>query len=172
MEWLSGDPAVLYYENWRGQRNPLYPCLAMEQVLKKYPKARLHLYNCPGGKMHETFKAFIDHAKWWRFVRSLQGPVEDVNLLLNKVDIVVSGLYPLYARGIEAFGAGKAFIGAGYKEDGYPWQCSEFSPDALAEAIIRCHENYDQVNYRQWAETRHDVMDTMRQATAVYERYL
>ena len=36
-ERLSGEPAVLYVENWRGQRNPLYLCVAMEQVWKKYP---------------------------------------------------------------------------------------------------------------------------------------
>src|SRR3990167_10540441 len=44
-EKLSGEPAVLYYENWRGSRNPLYLCIAMQQVWQKYPKARLHLYN-------------------------------------------------------------------------------------------------------------------------------
>lgn len=45
-EKLSGEPSVLYIENWRGQRNPLYLCVAMQEVHKKYPNARLHLYNC------------------------------------------------------------------------------------------------------------------------------
>jgi len=117
---LEGSPAILYIENWRGQRNPLYLCRAMEEVHKKLPDARLHLVNCKDPKMKETFQALIKQCKWWPFIRTLMGPVNDVNNVYNRVDMVVSGLFPLYARGIEAFGAGKAFIGAGYKETGYP----------------------------------------------------
>lgn len=170
-ERLSGEPAVLYYENWRGQRNPLYLCQAMEIVHRTYPKARLHLYNCQDKKMLETFKALIQHNKWWTFIRSLQGPVPDVNQLLNKVDIVVSCLYPLYARSIEAFGAGKAFIGPGYTDPEYKFHCT-LDPESMAAAIISCHENYDAVNYRQWAEQKHDVKETVKQSLAVYERYV
>lgn len=170
---LSGEPAVLYVEHWRGQRNPLYLCVAMERVWQKFPKARLHLYNCTDLKMHATFKALNSHCKWWPFLRTLNGPVKDdqINLLYNRADIVVSGLYPLYARSIEAFGAGKAFIGPGYKHAGYPWVC-DLDPVSMADAIIRCWENYSLINYRQWAEDHHDVMDTVRAATKVYERYL
>ena len=150
-ERLSGNPAVLYVENWRGQRNPLYLCIAMMEVWKKYPDARLHLFNLTDPKMQATFKALSDVGKWWPFLRTMAGPEKDVNLLYNRADIVVSCLYPLYARGIEAFGAGKAFIGPGYKEPGYPWQC-ELQPESMAQAIIDCHENYDKVDYRRWAE--------------------
>lgn len=170
-ERLSGEPAVLYVENWRGQRNPLYLCVAMQKVWQKYPNARLHLYNCSDKRMSETFKALIQHNKWWTFIRSLQGPEKDVNLLYNRVDMVVSCLYPLYARGIEAFGAGKAFIGPGYREDGYPWTC-ELDPDSMADTIIRCWENYGQVDYRRWGEEHHDVAETVRQCVRIYERYL
>ncbi len=170
---LSGDPAVLYVEHWRGQRNPLYLCVAMQQVWQKYPKARLHLYNCTDKKMSETFKALNSHCKWWTFMRTLSGPVADadVNTLYNRADIVVSGLYPLYARSIEAFGAGKAFIGPGYTDPNYPWHCT-LDPDSMAKAIIDCHENYDTVNYRQWAERKHDVMETVKQTMDIYGRYL
>jgi glycosyltransferase involved in cell wall biosynthesis len=169
---LSGEPAVLYVEHWRGQRNPLYLAVAMEQVWQRYPKARLHLYNCTDPKMYKTFKALHDHNKWWAFLRTMQGPVADadVNLLYNRADIVVSGLFPLYARSIEAFGAGKAFIGPGYKDPAYPWRC-DLDPVSIADAICRCWENYDQINYRQWAEQKHDVMETVRQTIAIYERY-
>lgn len=170
-EKLSGEPAVLYIENWRGQRNPLYLCVAMQEVWRKYPKARLHLYNLQDKRMHETFKALIANNKWSTFIRSLQGPVQDVNTLYNRVDMVVSCLYPLYARGIEAFGAGKAFIGAGYKEDNYPWQC-ELQPESMADAIIRCWEGYDKIDYRKWAQDHHDVDETVRQSIKIYERYL
>jgi glycosyltransferase involved in cell wall biosynthesis len=170
-ERLSGEPAVLYVENWRGQRNPLYLCVAMQEVWKKYPNARLHLYNLTDKRMKETFSAMIQHNKWWTFVRSLQGPVQDVNTLYNRVDMVVSGLYPLYARGIEAFGAGKAFIGPGYHEDNYPWTC-ELQPESMAQAIINCWENYGQVDYRKWAQEHHDVADTVKESVAIYERYL
>lgn len=170
-ERLSGEPAVLYIENWRGQRNPLYLCVAMQEVYKKFPKARLHLYNLQDQRMKETFKALIDHNKWSTFVRSIQGPVQDVNLLYNRVDMVVSCLYPLYARGIEAFGAGKAFLGAGYKECGYPWTM-ELQPESMAQAIIDCWEGYDKVNYREWAEEHHDVAESVRQSVEIYERYL
>lgn len=170
---LAGEPAVLYAEHWRGQRNPLYLCVAMQRVWQKFPKARLHLFNCTDKKMYDTFRALSQHNKWWAFLRTMNGPVADqnVNQLYNRADIVVSGLYPLYARSIEAFGAGKAFIGPGYKEPGYPWTC-DLDPDSMAAAIIRCWENYDTVNYRRWAKERHDVMETVRQATQIYERYV
>jgi glycosyltransferase involved in cell wall biosynthesis len=171
LERLSGEPAVLYVENWRGQRNPLYVCVAMQIVHEKYPNARLHLYNCQDKRMMETFQALIKNNKWWTFIRSIQGPVEDVNKLYNQVDMVVSGLYPLYARGIEAFGAGKAFIGPGYREDGYPYTC-ELDPQSMADAIIKCWENYKSIDYRKWAETKHDVNETVRQSVEVYNRYL
>jgi glycosyltransferase involved in cell wall biosynthesis len=170
---LSGEPAVLYAEHWRGQRNPLYLCVAMERVWQKFPKARLHLFNCTDPKMHKTFKALYDHNKWWTFLRTMSGPVKDadVNALYNRADIVVSGLFPLYARSIEAFGAGKAFIGPGYKDPEYPWQC-DLDPVSMADAITRCWEGYDTVNYRQWAERKHDVMETVRQSVDIYRRYL
>jgi glycosyltransferase involved in cell wall biosynthesis len=170
---LSGDPAVLYVEHWRGQRNPLYLCVAMQQVWQKYPKARLHLFNCTDKKMSETFKTLINANKWWTFIRTLNGPVADadVNHLYARADIVVSCLYPLYARSIEAFGAGKALIAPGYTDEEYPFHC-DLHPDSMAKAIIDCHENYDRVNYRQWAERKHDVMETMRQAADIYRRFM
>ena len=170
-ERLSGEPAVLYYENWRGQRNPLYWCVAMQEVHKKYPNARLHLYNCTDKRMVDTFQALNAHCHWWPFLRSISGAAPDVNLLLNQVDMVVSGLFPLYARSIEAFGAGKAFISPGYSEFDYPWTCS-YDPHSMAEAIIKCHEGYDKVNYRQWAVDHHNVKDTVEQSIKIYERYL
>jgi glycosyltransferase involved in cell wall biosynthesis len=169
---LSGEPAILYAEHWRGQRNPLYLCVAMEQVWKKFPKARLHLFNCTDQKMHATFRALCTNNKWWCFLRTMTGPVPDaeINRLYNRADIVVSGLYPLYARSIEAFGAGKAFIGPGYRDDTYPWRC-DLDPDSMAAAIINCWENYDVLNYRKWAEQKHDVMETVKQCVQIYERY-
>jgi glycosyltransferase involved in cell wall biosynthesis len=170
---LSGSPAVLYVEHWRGQRNPLYPIVAMQEVWKKFPEARLHLFNCTDKKMYETFKAYIAHAKLWPFVRTLNGPVADadVNALYNRADIVVSGLFPLYARSVECFGAGKALIAAGYRDQEYPWRC-DLSPESMADAIVRCWEGYDKIDYRAWACAKHDVMETVKQATAIYQRYL
>lgn len=173
VEMLSGEPAVLYVEHWRQQRNPLYLCVAMEKVWERFPKARLHLFNCTDKKMHETFRELIRHSKWSNFTRSLLGPVADdqVNLLYNRAHIVVSGLYPLYARSIEAFGAGRAFIGPGYTDPEYPFHC-ELHPDSIADAITKCWENYGTVNYRQWAERKHDVQETVRQSIDIYRRYL
>ncbi len=173
VEKMAGEPSILYLENWRGQRNPLYLCVAMQEVWKKYPKARLHLVNCNDKKMRDMFKALIQNNAWWTFIRTLSGGVDSskVNELYNKVDIVVSCLYPLYARSIEAFGAGKAFIGPGYNEPGYPWTC-ELQPESMADAIIKCWENYDQIDYRAWAKEHHDVDETVRQSVEIYERYL
>src|SRR6476660_98176 len=170
---LSGDPAVLYCEHWRGQRNPLIPLLAMERVSQVLPNARMHLFNVEDKRMYETFSALITHAKWHTFVRSLMGPVKDeeVNLLYNRADIVVSGLYPLYARGIEAFGAGKSFIGAGYRDEEYPFRC-DFTPESMADAIIKAHKAKGQFDFRAWGERKHDVQETVRQATAIFQRYL
>ncbi len=168
---LDGEPSVLYIENWRGQRNPLYLCKAMELVQKKLPKARLHLLNCKDPKMKDTFQALTKQCRWWTFLRTIMGPAKDVNEIYNRVDMVVSCLFPLYARGIEAFGANKAFIGPGYKEHNYPWQC-ELDPHSMADTIVRCWENYDQIKYRQWAQQHHDVAETVRQSLDIYQRYL
>lgn len=172
-ERLSGEPAVLYYENIRGSRNPLYWIMAMAIVRKKYPGARLHLYNIEDKRMLDTIQALSAHCHFWTFIKSIQGPVkpDEINLSLNRVDIVVSGLYPLYARSIEAFGAGKAFISPGYREHDYPWTC-EYKVESMADAIIKCHENYDKINYRKWAEEHHDVNETVKQAVEIYRKYL
>lgn len=172
VERLAGEPAVLYCENWRGQRNPLYLCLAMQEVWKKYPKARLHLVNCNNKKMQETFKALIHHNKWWTFIRTLSPgvPADKINLLYNQTDIVVSCLYPLYARSIEAMGAGKAFVCPGYNEHNYPFQC-ELEPSSMANAIIDAYENPNKVDFRKWAEKHHNVEDTVKQSIEIYERY-
>lgn len=171
-ERLAGEPAVLYCENWRGQRNPLYVCIAMQEVLKRYPKAGLHLYNCNSQKMLDTFNALIKHNKWWTFIRTVKGAVDDVNLLYNRADIVVSGLYPLYARGIEAFGAGRAYIGAGYREhEDYPYGC-DLQPESMAAAICKCWEEWGTMDFRQWAKDHHDIKDSVREAVKVYERYV
>jgi glycosyltransferase involved in cell wall biosynthesis len=170
---LSGEPAVLYVEHWRGQRNPLYLMVAMQQVYQRFPKARLHLFNCTDKRMYDTFKTLIHHNKWWAFVRSLNGPVPDgdVNALYNRADIVVSGLFPLYARSIEAFGAGKAFIGPGYTDPEYPWHCT-LDPNSMAQAITDCWADYGKLDYRQWAERKHDVRETVKQSVDIYQRYL
>jgi len=172
-ERLSGEPAVLYCENWRGMRNPLYLLIAMQEVHKKFPKARFHLYNVQDKKMHETFAALIKHCKFETFVRSLQGPVPDITLLMNRVDIVVSALYPLHARTpLEALACGKAAICMGYNEPGYPWTVSEYSPEAFAETITACWQDYGKLDYRKWAVEKHDVGEMARQAVSIYERYL
>jgi glycosyltransferase involved in cell wall biosynthesis len=170
---LSGDPAILYVEHWRGQRNPLYLLVAMQEVFKKFPKARLHLFNCQDVKMKETFKALISHNKLWPFVRTLNGAVADadVNRLYNQADIVVSCLYPLYARSVEAFGAGKAFIGPGYMDPEYPWHCT-LDPQSMADAICACWSDYGRVDYRKWGERKHDVQETVRQCVEIYKRYI
>lgn len=168
---LSGEPAVLYAEHWRGSRNPLYLCLAMQKVWQKYPKARLHLYNCTDKKMFDTFSDLIKNNKWWTFVRTLKGPENDANLLYNRADIVVSCLFPLYARVIEGLAAGKAIVCPGYREHGYPWVC-QLQVDSMANAIIACFEGYQKINYRKWAEDFHDVNETVKQSIEIYKRYI
>lgn len=174
VEKLSGAPSVLYMEHWRGQRNPLPLIVAMGKVWEEYPDARLHLYNCTDKRMHETFKQLIHDAKLWRYVRSLQGPVKpnEVNRLLNQADIVVSCLHPLYARSIEAFGAGKAFVCPGYKDPEYPWRC-DLDPNDMARTIIDIWNNgCGKFNFREWAEKKHDIAETVKQCVKIYERFL
>ncbi len=169
---LSGSPAVLYCENWRGERNPLYLCVAMQLVAEKYPDARLHLFNCQSPELFKTFKALADNNKWYTFLRTMDGPVDDVNQLYNRADIVVSCLSPLYARtAVESLAAGKAHIGPGYHENDYPFTCN-LEPQSMADAIIKCHENYDTVNYREWAEKHHSIEESTKQVLEIYQRYL
>ncbi len=144
----------------------------MQEDWEKFPDAKLHLINCPA-KMAETINKLITYNKWWPFIRAPLGSVKasDINKIYHRVDIVVSCLYPLYARSIEAFGAGKAFICPGYNVEGYPWTC-DLQPESMAKAIIDCWENYDSVDYRQWAVENHDVNETVKQSVEIYERYL
>jgi hypothetical protein len=124
--------------------------------------------------MYETFSALIKDCKLWPFVRSLQGPVDpaNVNALLNRCDIVVSCLYPLYARSIEALGAGKAFLCPGYEDPDYPFHCT-LDPDSMAKAIIDLWENgCGKFDFRGWAEKKHDIAEMVRQCTRIYERYV
>jgi glycosyltransferase involved in cell wall biosynthesis len=173
-ERLSGEPAILYYENIRGQRNPLYWLVAMQAVHAKFPNARFHLYNVSDKKMLDTFQAANTHCHWWPFLRTISGPVsgpEEVNLLLNRVDIVVSALHPLFARSIEAFGAGKAFISPGYGEPGYPWVC-DYDVNSMADSIIKCWENYDSFNDRKHAEQHHNMRTTIQQCIEIYQKFI
>jgi len=173
-ERLSGEPAVLYYENIRQTRNPLYWIAAMQKVHAKWPNARLHIYGVSDKRMFETIQAMNTHSHLWPFLRSISGPVdgpEEVNKLLNKVDIVVSGLFPLYSRSLEAFGAGKGFLCPGYREHDYPFQC-DLDPESMANALIKMWENRDLINFRSWAEKFHDVRKTVEQSIDIYRRFL
>lgn len=174
-EKLSGAPSVLYIEHWRGQRNPLPLVVAMQKVWSKYPEARLHLYNCTDKKMLETFQVYVKAAKLWPYVRSIMGPVDpkEVNKLINRADIVVSCLYPCYARSIEAMAAGRGFLCPGYERTDYPFHCT-LDPQNMADAIINIWENGcgGKFDFRGWAEKHHNVQDTVRQAVGIYERYL
>ncbi len=171
-EKLPGEPSILYYENMRGMRNPLYLLVAMQEIFKKFPKARLYIYNVTDPKMKETFTTFSRACKLWACgVVAFEGPVNDVNLLLNRVDLVVSCLYPLYARSIEAFGAGKPLICPGYKEPGYEYTC-ELDPLSIAETVMRAWDKYERFDARKWAEERHDVNQTVAESIKIYERYL
>ena len=173
-EKLSGSPAVLYIEHWRGQRNPLPLVMAMLHVWKEYPEARLHLYNCTDKKMQETFQSLVKAAKLWPYVRSLQGavPPAEVNKLINRADIVVSCLYPFYARSIEALGAGKGFLCPGYESKEYPFHCT-LEPKDMARGIIDVWENgVGKFDFRSYAEKHHDVLDTVKQSVEIYERYM
>lgn len=172
---LSGEPAVLYCEHIRGQRNPLYLCVAMEKVWAKYPKARLHIFNMNDAKMHATFKALSSHAKWWPFLRTMTGPVADadVNLLYNRADVVCSTLFPLYARSVEAFGAGKPLVCPGYRDPEYPFRC-ELDPDSIADAICQAWEGSGKGGFdaRAWAVRKHDVLDCVAECESIFARYL
>jgi glycosyltransferase involved in cell wall biosynthesis len=175
VEKLSGSPAVLIYENIRQNRNPLFLCKAIEIVHKTLPEARLHIYNVQDKRTLETFQALIKECKWWLFIRSLQGPVEHTAVpgLIARADIVVSCLFPYYARSVESLGCGKAFISAGYSQEfpDYPWYC-DYSPESMADAIIKCWSDYQKVNYRQRAIDLHSAADMAHEAVDIYERYL
>ena len=171
-EKLAGEPSILYYENARGIRNPLYLLAAMPEVFQRFPKARLYIYNMTDQRMKETFQTFVKTCKMWACgVAGIEGPVDDVNMLLNRIDLVVSCLTPLYARSIEAFGAGKILLCPGYKEPGYPFPC-DLDPSSLAAAIINAWERYESFDARKWAEERHDANDMAFECVKVYERYV
>lgn|SRR3990167_1069039 len=171
---LSGSPSVLYMEHWRGQRNPLCLVIAMKKVWKKYPEARLHLYNCTDKRMYDTFSDLIKGAKLSPYVRSLMGPVKpnEVNELINRADIVVSCLGEVYARSIEALGAGKAFLCPGYKDPEYPFHC-ELEPYSMAEGIEKVWiDGCGKYDFRGWAERKHNVLDMAKESLDIYRRYL
>lgn len=168
---LDGAPAVLYCENWRGERNPLALCVAMEAVIRELPDARLHLFNCTDQKMLDTFLALYRSCHWWRFIKTIHGPAEDVVKLYCGADIVSSCLFPLYARtAVESLACGKAHVAPGYRVDNYPYSC-ELDPDSMAGAIIRAWRNEKEIDFRKWATEHHDAMESTRQAIRIYERF-
>jgi hypothetical protein len=121
--------------------------------------------------MYETFHALYKHCHWWPFVRTIGGPVDDINELYNKVDIVVSCLSPLYARSIECFGANKPLVCPGYREhEDYPYPC-DLEPESMARAIIEAWENREWPA-REWAEEHHDAEATAKEALEIYAKYL
>jgi glycosyltransferase involved in cell wall biosynthesis len=148
----------------------------MSHVWRRLPKARLHIVNVTDKKMYETFQAFIKHAKLWTYTRTLGGPVkqQDVPMLLNRADIVVSGLYPLSARGIEALACGRAYVSAGYDggDGSYPWIVPDYSVEAFAETIEACWNDFGKVDYREYAETYHDEAESSKLRCDIYQRYL
>jgi len=176
VEKLEGEPAVVYYENQRGVRNPLYIITAMAQVHRRNPKARLHIFNITDKRQADCWQEFTKHSKLWTFLRTLSGSVKqnEVPQMLNRADIVVSALYPLSARGIEALACGKAYISAGYDGgDGqYPWIVPEYSVEAFAETIEACWGDYGKVDYRGYAEQYHDEAESSKQRCEVYAKYL
>lgn len=168
---LPGEPAVLYCENWRGERNPLMICVAMEQVWKRFPGAVLHLYNVQNQKMLDTFLALWRHCHWASWIGSIKGPETDVVGLYNRCDIVASCLFPLYARTPpEALACGKGVVAPGYRDTPYPYQC-ELNADSMADAIIRMWSEWGKFDFRAHAAKHHDAMESTRQAIAIYERY-
>lgn len=173
---LRGSPSVLYYESWRGSRNPIILCKAMEFVWKRYPEAKLHLFNISDQRMLDTFKALRETCKWL-FIGSLQGPVtyEEVPALINRVDIVVSCLFPLYARTpLEAMACNKGALCPGYPGDPlnpYPFTCT-LNAESMAEAIIAIHENREHFDFRAHAEQWHDVKEMVRRSLDIYRGYL
>ena len=128
-----------------------------------------------GDEVLETFSTLVKNAKLWTFVRSIEGavkPGKSVNELLNRCDVVVSCLHPLYARSIEALAAGKGFLCAGYTDPEYPFHC-DLEPTSMAEAIINLWEHgCGKFDFRAWAELKHNVADTVRQCVKIYEGYL
>lgn len=169
---LAGSPAVLYCENWRGERNPLVLCVAMQKVLRELPDARLHIFNCCDQKMLDTFRALLHGCHWWTFVKAIAGPAEDVVKLYNGADIVVSCLFPLFARtAVESLACGKAHVAPGYRVDSYPYTC-ELDPDSMADGIISAWKNEQKIDFRKWAEGHHDAMESTRQVVKIFERLI
>ena len=174
---LSGEPAILYCENWRGQRNPLYLIAACALAKRRLPKLRLHLYNCQDAKLHGQIKVYCDAGRLYDVVASLLGPAPDVVDLYRSADIVASCLHPLYARtAVESLACGAAHVAPGYDVTGhdgtpYPYRC-DLEPHSMADAIGAAWEARGTFSPRQWAEQNHDAAEMVRQAVAIYERIL
>lgn len=182
-EKLPGEPAVLYYENQRAERNPLYWMAAMEQVWRANPDARLHIFNNRDEARLQLLLGIIRAAGWECFMGTVGPHVPDVPALINSVDIVVSSIYPLYARSIEALGCGKPLVCPGYREhEDYPYRC-DLEAGSMAAALDRAWidkvwsetpsgADSGKLDPRAWAEKHHDVMETARQACEIYQRHL
>ena len=177
-EKLSGAPSIVYLESWRGIRNPLYLVVAALEVWKKYPDTRLHLFNCTDKRMYETFQAYVKHSKLWPYLRTISGPVEDVNLLLNRCDIAVSCLGELFARTpLEAIASGRPGLCPGYRSENnsvsYPFVC-RLEPMSMASSICAAYEAYKNktFDFREYATRFHSAEIMVRECLEVYKRYL
>jgi len=165
-----GQPAILYAEHWRTFRHPFHVFLAMEEVVKKLPKAKFHPFGCPV-KEKEFWMKLIKQNQYTHFTKGIFQAQANMAGLLNLADIVVSPVFPSYGRvSLEALACDKPVVA--YKTNPHAtFKCEPYDPDDMAEKIIQCHEEKP-TGMRKYAEENLSIVRMAEQAIEIYRRLL
>lgn len=167
---LTGEPAVLYAEHWRGFRHPFHAFVALEKVAAKMPKMRFYPFGCPK-EDKDFWLRLIRQNRYNTFCPGVFQPQMNMAGLLNMADIVVSPVFPSYGRvSLEALACNKPVVA--YKTNPHAtFKCESYDPQDMADKVIQCWEEKPN-GQRKYAEENLSAKDMADAAIKIYERFV
>lgn len=167
---LTGNPAVVYAEHWRGFRHPMHSFVAMDDVVRKLPKAKFYAFGCPE-KEKPFWNRLIKHNHYTVFTPGIFGRVKNQTALLSMADIVVSPVFPSYGRvSLEAKACNKPVVA--YNTNPHAdFRCEPYNPQSMADAILKCWETKPN-GQRKYVEENCNIKTTADEAIKIYKEYV
>lgn len=167
---LTGSPAIVYAEHWRGFRHPFHTLIALEKVWEKIPTMKFYPFGCPKEEK-EFWLRMIRQNRYDHFCVGVFQPQMNMAQVLNLADMVVSPVFPSYGRvSLEALACNKPVVA--YKTNPHAtYKCEPYSPSSMAEAIIKCWEEKPN-GQRTYAEENLSSVLMAENAVDVYRRFI
>lgn len=167
---LTGNPAIIYAEHWRGFRHPFHTLVAMEAVYRKLPEMRFYPFGCPKEEK-DFWLRLIKQNKYNLFCPGVFQPQMNMTGVLNLADIVVSPVFPSYGRvSLEALACNKPVVA--YNTNPHAtYKVRPYDPDDMAEAVLKCWEEKPN-GQRKYAEEHLSSRLMAEEAVKVYRRFI